>query len=48
LRALHSSLVCMEGYHKICFGKETPECTDIESLARAIAIWGRIHVGDKT
>ena len=38
----------LSNYTKICFGKETPECTDIESLARAIAIWGRLRVGDKT
>lgn len=38
----------LSNYTKICFGKKTPECTDIESLARAIAIWGRLPVGDKT
>jgi DNA-binding FrmR family transcriptional regulator len=38
----------LSNYTKLCFGKETPECADIESLARAIAIWGRLHVGDKT
>jgi DNA-binding FrmR family transcriptional regulator len=37
----------LSNYTKLCFGKETPECADIESLARAIAIWGRLHVGDK-
>ena len=37
----------LKNYMKICFRDETaPECTDIESLARAIAIWGRVHVGD--
>jgi len=41
-------VLLLSNYTKICFGKETPECADIESLARAIAIWGRIHVGDKT
>ena len=38
----------LSNYTKICFGKETPECADIESLARAIAIWSRVHIGDKT
>jgi len=33
---------------KICFNKKTPECADIESLERAIAIWSRVHIGDKT
>jgi DNA-binding FrmR family transcriptional regulator len=41
-------VLLLSNYTKICFGKETLECTDIESLARAIAIWGRLHVGDKT
>ena len=41
-------VLLLSNYTKICFGKETPEFADIESLARAIAIWGRIHVGDKT
>ena len=37
----------LKNYMKICFKDETaPECIDIESLARAIAIWGRVHVGD--
>jgi len=38
----------LKNYMKICFeGETTPECiVDIESLARAIAIWGRVHVGD--
>ena len=37
----------LKNYMKGCFGGETvPECIDIESLARAIAIWGRVHVGD--
>ena len=37
----------LRNYMKICFNKKTPECLDIESLARAIAIWGRVHIGDK-
>ena len=37
----------LKNYMKICFeGETTPECIDVESLARAIAIWGRVHVGD--
>ena len=38
----------LKNYMRICFNRETPpECADIESLARAIAIWGRVHIGDK-
>jgi DNA-binding FrmR family transcriptional regulator len=40
-------VLLLSNYTKICFGKQTLECTDIESLARAIAIWGRLRVGDK-
>lgn len=37
----------LKNYMKICFKEETAtECVDVESLARAIAIWGRVHVGD--
>ncbi|MBL7208796.1 MAG: metal-sensitive transcriptional regulator [Dehalococcoidia bacterium] len=37
----------LKNYMRICFEGETVrECVDIESLARAIAIWGRVHVGD--
>lgn len=37
----------LENCTRICFEDETaPESGDIESLVRAIAIWGRIHVGD--
>ena len=37
----------LKNYMKICFrGEAAPECIDVESLARAIAIWGRVHVGD--
>jgi DNA-binding FrmR family transcriptional regulator len=37
----------LKNYMRICFeGEEAPECVDVESLARAIAIWGRVHVGD--
>jgi DNA-binding FrmR family transcriptional regulator len=41
-------VLLLSNYTKLCFDKESPECTDIESLARAIAIWGRLRVGDKT
>ena len=37
----------LNNYMKVCFKDETiPECIDIESLARAIAIWGRVHADD--
>ena len=37
----------LRNYMKICFNNETAsECVDIESLARAISIWGRVHVGN--
>jgi DNA-binding FrmR family transcriptional regulator len=37
----------LKNYMKLCFeGETTTECVDVESLARAIAIWGRVHVGD--
>ena len=37
----------LKNYMKICFrGEAAAECIDVESLARAIAIWGRVHVGD--
>ena len=37
----------LKNYMKICFKGETvTESIDVESLARAIAIWGRVHVGD--
>jgi DNA-binding FrmR family transcriptional regulator len=39
----------LRNYMKICFSEKTSECAaDIESLARAIAIWGRVRIGDKT
>jgi len=37
----------LRNYMKICFDNKTPECADIESLERAIAIWSRVHIGDK-
>jgi DNA-binding FrmR family transcriptional regulator len=37
----------LKNYMRICFEGETAtECVDVESLARAIAIWGRVHIGD--
>ena len=37
----------LRNYMKICFRDEkTPECVDVESLARAIAIWGNVHLHD--
>jgi DNA-binding FrmR family transcriptional regulator len=52
LRAVRSATesvgtLLLSNYMKICFGKETPECANIESLARAIAIWSQVHIGDK-
>ena len=37
----------LKNYMKICFRDEkAPECLDVESLARAIAIWGKVHLHD--
>lgn len=37
----------LKNYMKFCFNNETvAKCADIESLARAIAIWGKVRVGD--
>jgi len=37
----------LQNYMKLCFNKEAAtECADIESLARVVAIWSRVHVGD--
>jgi DNA-binding FrmR family transcriptional regulator len=37
----------LRNYMKICFrDEEAPECVDVESLARAIAIWGNVHPHD--
>jgi len=38
----------LRNYMKICFDNKTPKCAGIESLERAIAIWSRVHIGDKT
>jgi DNA-binding FrmR family transcriptional regulator len=37
----------LRNYMKICFDNKTTECSDIESLERAVAIWSRVHIGDK-
>lgn len=52
LGAIHAATESVGGlilrnYMKICFKEDAPECANIESLARAIAIWGRVHIGDK-
>jgi len=36
----------LRNYMKFCFDNKIPECSNIESLARAIAIWSRVHIGD--
>ena len=53
LAALRSAIesvgaLILNNYMKLCFRKD-PEgkVTSIDSLARAIAIWGRVRVGDK-
>ena len=33
---------------KLCFYKGTDAATDIDSLSRAVAIWGRVRGGDVT
>jgi len=33
----------LRNYMKLCFDNKTPKCSNIESLARAIAIWSRVH-----
>ena len=39
--------IILNNYMKICFtGEAPPESIDVESLARAIAIWGRVRVGE--
>jgi DNA-binding FrmR family transcriptional regulator len=37
----------LRNYMKLCFDNKTPKCSNIESLTRAIAIWSRVHIGDK-
>ena len=37
----------LKNYMSICFKDEAaPGCDNVESLARAIAIWGRVDIGD--
>ena len=39
----------LSNYMKLCFRKDTDnEAASIDSLARAVAIWGRVRVGDRT
>jgi len=39
----------LNNYMKLCFRKGTEiKSASIDSLARAVAIWGRVHVGDVT
>jgi DNA-binding FrmR family transcriptional regulator len=52
LGAVHAAIegvggLLLRNYMRFCFNKKTPECANIESLARAIAIWGRVHIEDK-
>jgi len=38
----------LNNYMRICFpGGTRDESTSIDSLARAVSIWGRVHVGDR-
>ena len=37
----------LNNYMKLCFARGVEdESTNIDSLARAVAIWGRVHVSD--
>ena len=39
----------LKNYMKLCFRKDVDsQVASIDSLARAIAIWGRVRVGDQT
>lgn len=39
----------LNNYMKLCFRKDiSSQVASIDSLARAIAIWGRVRVGDQT
>jgi len=38
----------LRNYMKICFDSKTTECSGIESLERAVAIWSRAHIENKT
>ena len=54
LAALRSAIesagaLVLNNYVKLCFRKDAEgEPTNIDSLARAIAIWGGVRVGDRT
>ena len=38
----------LNNYMRLCFQKDTEaESVNIDSLARAVAIWGRVRVGDQ-
>ena len=38
----------LNNYMKLCFVKGSEsEAPAVDSLARVVAIWGRVHVGDK-
>ena len=38
----------LNNYMKLCFRRDTgAEPADIDSLARAVAIWGRVRVGEQ-
>jgi len=38
----------LNNYMKLCFRRETEnESASVDSLARAVAIWGRVRVGDR-
>lgn len=52
LRAVRSAIesvgtLILRNYMKICFKKKAPEGSNVEALARAIAIWSQVHIGDK-
>ena len=40
----------LNNYMKFCFtaeeGKDKDKSVDVNSLARAVSIWGRVHIGD--
>ena len=39
----------LNNYMRLCFRKDTEgEAASIDSLARSIAIWGRVRVGEQT
>ncbi len=52
LAAVRSAIESVEAlvlnnYMNLCFTKgEQDETANIDSLTRAVAIWGRVHVGD--